>query len=61
MEREYLAHQAANPRAQGAKPTFHVVGLALVLSAEAVGAGGEGRGISVPKVAAGMTVLVVLG
>ena len=55
-----LAHQAADPRSQGAKPAFDVVGLSFLLAAATMGAGRERRRAGFPEVAAGSTPLVIL-
>ena len=56
-----FSHQATHAGPQGAEPTLHVVGLAFLLAAGAVGVSGKGCGVSFPVVAAGVAVRVVLG
>ena len=56
-----FADQATDPRPQGAKPAFHMVGFAFLFAAAAMGAGRERRRVGFPEVAAGSASLVVGG
>ena len=55
------ANQAADPCSQRAKPTFHVIGFSFLFATAAMGVGRKSRRISLPEVAAGSAILVVLG
>ena len=60
-ERVSFSHQAADPRPQGAKPAFHVIGFALLLAAAAMRARGKGRPVGFPQITAAGAAAVSFG
>lgn len=60
-KRVAAAYDPAQACSQGAKPAFHVVGLAFFLAAAAVRSTRKGDGVGVLEVAAGGAAGVILG